>query len=142
METGKCRLITVRRKNGEVPGSRLAFSTSSTTNLSPEDQKALMRWPYVYRIPIFAADSVNKGIHVNEWSTCDFSKTDFRKEMLEGKYDNGAAARLGPTLEGGLYSVALDFDGWDAVVVYPQSQLFFGQILNPSQKIHLPTYQQ
>lgn len=117
----QCRLIAVRRKNGEVPSSRLAFTTSSTTNLSPEDQKALMRWPYVYRIPIFAADSVNKGIHVNEWSTCDFSKTDFRKEMLEGKYDNGAAARLGLTLEGGLYSVTLDFDGWDAVVAWFES---------------------
>ena len=88
---------------------------SNTTRLSPEDQDALMRWPYVYGIPIFPADSINKGIYVRSWPTKDFSKTDFRKEMLKGAYDNGAAARLGLTLDGKLYTVALDFDGEDAV---------------------------
>ena len=80
-----------------------------------------MRWPYIYGIPIFAADSINKHVYVNGWSTFDFSKTDFRKEMLLGRYDDGAAARLGPTLKGDLYTVALDFDGWDAVEAWFQT---------------------
>lgn len=92
--------------------------TTNTTRLTAEDQEALMKWPYVYSIPIFAADSINKRIGLNGWPTLDFNKVDFRKEMLEGKYDNGAAARLGPTLKGDLYSVALDFDGWDAVLAW------------------------
>lgn len=95
--------------------------TTSTTKLTPEDQAALMRWPYVHTIPIFPADTVNKIVSLKQWSTFDFSQTDFRKEMLEGKYDNGAAAKLGPTLIGDLYSVALDFDGWDAVVAWFES---------------------
>jgi P4 family phage/plasmid primase-like protien len=86
------------------------------TRLSPEDQEALMRWPYVYGIPIFPADSINKHISLTGWPTLDFTKVDFRGEMLKGMYDNGAAARTGRTLMAkGLYSTALDFDGWDAL---------------------------
>jgi hypothetical protein len=92
--------------------------TVMQTTLSPEDQEALMRWPYEYKIPIFPADTINKTVSVKQWSTTDFSKVDFRAEMLRGAYDNGAAARLGQTLEEGLYSIALDFDGWDAVVAW------------------------
>jgi hypothetical protein len=85
----------------------------TTTKLSKEDQKILMRWPYVYGIPIFEADSVNKEIHLSGWSTSDFRQ--------KGRYDKGAAARLGPTLKGDLYSVCLDFDGWEAVFAWFES---------------------
>lgn len=74
-----------------------------------------MRWPYVCKIAIFPADTVNKTVGLKQWPTIDFSKVDFRTEMKRGVYDNGAACRLGQTLEEGLYSIALDFDGWDAV---------------------------
>lgn len=86
-----------------------------TTKLTPEDQEALMRWPEVYRVPIFEADSTNKEIHYDNWQNQDFTKTDFRAKMLRGDYDNGFAARMGRTLDGDKYTVALDFDGPDAV---------------------------
>jgi putative DNA primase/helicase len=106
--------IVDERENVEAHGNRL----TATPKLSPEDQEALMKWPYAYGMPIFPADSINKRISLNGWPTFDFCKTDFRKEMLEGKYDDGAAARTGRTLKGDLYAVALDFDGWDAVVAW------------------------
>ena len=77
-----------------------------------------MRWPYKYGIPILPADTYNKEIHYDNWQNEDFSKTDFRKEMLDGKYDKGAAARTGPTLNEGVYAIALDFDNWDAVIAW------------------------
>jgi Bifunctional DNA primase/polymerase, N-terminal len=89
-----------------------------TTKLLPEDQEALMLWPEKRGIPIFPADSCNKGIHYNGWQEQDFSKVDFRKEMLDCKYDNGAAARTGKTLNEGIYAIALDFDHWDAVIAW------------------------
>lgn len=92
--------------------------TTGTTKLTPQDQDALMKWPQIHGLPLLPADSINKKINTNEWSTFDFSHTDFKKEMLEGKFDNGAAVRLGPTLKGDLYAVALDFDGWHAVVAW------------------------
>jgi hypothetical protein len=89
-----------------------------STRLSPEDQQMLMRWPEIYRIPIFPANPVAREIHYDGWKEQDFSKVDFRKEMLDGKYDNGAAARTGPTLSKDIYSIALDFDHWDAVIAW------------------------
>lgn len=88
------------------------------TKLSAEDQETLMRWPYEYKIPIFPADPYNKEIHYNGWQELDFNKVDFRKEMVDGKYDNGAAARTGQTLNEGVYSIALDFDHPDAVIAW------------------------
>ena len=43
-----------------------------TTRLSKEDQERLMIWPYVYRIPIFPADTINKEISLIGWNTKDF----------------------------------------------------------------------
>lgn len=88
------------------------------TKLTKEDQEALMRWPYIYGIPIFEADSINKEIHVKKWSTFDFNQINFKAEMLKGRYDNGAAVRLGSTLKGDLYATALDFDGLEAVLAW------------------------
>ena len=77
-----------------------------------------MIWPYAHRIPIIPADTANKTISLKQWPTMDFSNIDFKIEMLRGKYDEGAAIRLGPTLQEGVYSVALDFDGWEAVIAW------------------------
>jgi hypothetical protein len=93
----------------------------ATTRLSKKEQDALMRWPEIYKIPIFPADTVNKTVNFKGWPDKDFSKINFRKEMLKGAYDNGVAARLGLTLDGKLYAVALDFDGWDAVIAWFES---------------------
>lgn len=68
---------------------------ATTTVLSPEDQEMLMRWPFVHKIPIFEADSVNKAVNLMQWSTMDFRKTDFRAEMLKGVYDKGGAKTAG-----------------------------------------------
>ena len=77
-----------------------------------------MRWPYVYGIPILPADVVNKRPILNHWNTADLSKVNFKAEMLKGTYDKGQPARLGPTLQPGIYSIALDFDDWDAVIAW------------------------
>ena len=67
-------------------------------------------------IPIIPADTRNKKIWLNGWSTMDFTDYEFRSKLENGEYDNGIAVRLGKTLSSEFYSVALDFDGRDAVL--------------------------
>ena len=47
----------------------------------------------------------------------DFTNYDFKSKLEAGEYDNGIAIRTGRTITGknGAYSIAIDFDGWDAV---------------------------
>jgi P4 family phage/plasmid primase-like protien len=121
--TARLKVVTVRilhhvkskplaERNNGVAHGRL------TTYLSAEDQYALMLWPHAHRIPIIPADTANKTISLKQWPTMDFGNIDFKTEMFKGKYDKGAAIRLGPTLQEDVYSVALDFDGWDAVIAW------------------------
>jgi hypothetical protein len=90
--------------------------TVETTRLTTEQQAAILNWPENNDIPIFPADTRNKKIWLSSWQDIDFSKTDFRSRLANGEYDNGIAIRTGKTLSGKYYSVAFDFDGWDAVV--------------------------
>jgi hypothetical protein len=67
-------------------------------------------------IPIIPADTKNKRIWLNKWQELDFTDVDFRAKLANGDYDKGIAIRTGKTLSGKYYSIALDFDGWDAIV--------------------------
>lgn len=90
--------------------------TAITTKLTPKEQEAILNWPENRDIPIFPADTRNKEIKIYNWQNFDFTKTDFKAKLANGEYDNGIAIRMGKTLSGKYYSVAFDFDGWDAVV--------------------------
>ncbi|HZD35438.1 MAG TPA: hypothetical protein VE130_09560, partial [Nitrososphaeraceae archaeon] len=87
-----------------------------TTNLTAEQQTATLYWPEIANIPIIPADTRNKKIWLNGWSKVDFTGYDFRSKLENGDYDNGIAVRLGKTLSNEYFSVALDFDGMDAVL--------------------------
>lgn len=89
-----------------------------STSLTPEQQKAILDWPRVAGIGIFQADTRNKKISLMDWPKIDLSRIDYEAELACGKYDNGIAGRLGKTLSGQHYAIALDFDGWDAVVAW------------------------
>jgi hypothetical protein len=89
-----------------------------STTLTPEQQKAVLDWPRVVGIGIFQADTKNKKIYLKDWPTIDLSRIDYEAELASGKYDNGIAGRLGKTLTGEYYAIALDFDGWNAVVAW------------------------
>jgi len=88
------------------------------TKLSVEEQTAILYWPEIARIPIIPADTRNKRIWLNGWSTVDFANYDFRSKLGNGDYDNGIAVRLGKTLANEYFSVALDFDGMDSVLAW------------------------
>jgi bifunctional DNA primase/polymerase-like protein len=90
--------------------------TAITTRLTPKQQEAILNWPENRDIPIFPADTRNKEIKIYNWQNFDFTQTDFKAKLANGEYDNGIAIRMGKTLSGKYYSVAFDFDGWDAVV--------------------------
>ena len=51
------------------------------------------------------------------WQKMDFTNYDFKSKLEAGEYDNGIAIRTGRTITGknAAYSIAIDFDGWDAV---------------------------
>ena len=85
-----------------------------TSRLSKEQQDDILYWPQIADIGIFAADTVNKKIHLDGWSEKDFSSVDFKAELESGKYDNGIAIRTGKTISGKYYLIAIDFDGIDA----------------------------
>ena len=89
-----------------------------TSRLSKEQQDDILYWPQIADIGIFAADTVNKKIHLNGWSEKDFSSVDFKGELDSGKYDNGIAIRSGRTISGKYYLIAIDFDGPDAVLAW------------------------
>jgi hypothetical protein len=88
----------------------------ATTRLTQEEQEAILYWPEIADIPIIPADTKNKKIWLDKWQEIDFTNVDFRAKLANGDYDNGIAIRTGKTLSGKYYSIALDFDGWDAVV--------------------------
>jgi hypothetical protein len=88
------------------------------TILTIEQQRAVLEWPRGVGIGIFQADTKNKLISLMDWPKVDLNKIDYETELASGKYDNGIAGRLGKTLSGDHYAIALDFDGWDAVVAW------------------------
>ena len=85
--------------------------------MSPEEQADALAWPEIRDIPIFPADSRNKRIFMYGWQKMDFTNYDFRSKLEAGEYDNGIAIRTGRTITGknAAYSIAIDFDGWDAL---------------------------
>jgi hypothetical protein len=93
------------------------------TNLTPEEQAAILCWPHIRRIGFIEADSRNKTIGVKNWQKIDLDNIDYEANLQAGRYDNGIAIRLGKTLTNGrnndddkpLYTFALDFDGENAV---------------------------
>ena len=87
----------------------------ASTNLTADEQEALLYWPEIADIPIIPADTRKKKIWLSKWQEIDFTNVDFRAKLADGDYDKGVAIRTGKTLSGKHYSIALDFDGWDAV---------------------------
>jgi hypothetical protein len=86
-------------------------TTVAKTNLTPEQQSAILYWAKTAKIPIISCDSKTKGVHYKDWPHIDFSQVDFNARLAAGEYDNGIAIVLGKTLSGQYYSFALDFDG-------------------------------
>jgi hypothetical protein len=64
--------------------------------------------------------------------------TDFVANLNAGNYDNGIALRLGQTLQPGVYSFALDFDGLDAVMEFFDS---WDNVLSLSKKTRVEWHQ-
>ena len=89
-----------------------------TSRLSEEQKRAILYWPEIADVGIFAADTKNKEIHRKGWSEIDFSSVDFNGELNSGQYDNGIAIRTGRTISGKHYLIAIDFDGGDAVLAW------------------------
>ena len=87
----------------------------ASTNLTADEQEAVLYWPEIADIPIIPADTRKKKIWLSKWQEIDFTSVDFRAKLANGDYDKGMAIRTGKTLSGKHYSIALDFDGWDAV---------------------------
>jgi hypothetical protein len=98
-----------------------------TTNLTAEEQSAILYWPRIAHIGIIPADTRTKTVAVNEWPKLDLDNVDYETQLQDGLYDNGIAIRLGKTLvngsggsatENSFYSIALDFDGEDALLAW------------------------
>ena len=87
------------------------------TKLTQEQQSYVLYWPTIAKIPIIPCDSRNKSFSY-PWKDVDFTSEDWNRNLAAGLYDNGIALRLGPTLQPGVYSFALDFDGIDAVMEF------------------------
>lgn len=87
----------------------------ASTNLTADAQEAVLYWPEIADIPIIPADTRKKKIWLSKWQEIDFTNVNFRAKLANGDYDKGLAIRTGKTLSGKHYSIALDFDGWDAV---------------------------
>jgi hypothetical protein len=107
------------------------------TILTPEEQAAILYWPYTAYIGIIQADSKNKIVGVNNWPNLELNNEDFRANLEAGLYDNGIAIRLGKCLNGNgnyqkpLYTIALDFDGWATVEKFYEN---WDHVLNTSKK--------
>jgi len=92
-----------------------------TTKLTPEQQKAVLAWPYTHGIPLLQCDSRGKKVWTQGWQKLDLNNVDWQAKLVEGCYDNGIAIRLGRCLSNGkqeLCSFALDFDDWDAMIAW------------------------
>jgi hypothetical protein len=108
------------------------------TKLTSEQQSAVLYWPMTAKIPIIPCDSKAKDFNSSWKNGIDFSKVDWNEKLAAGEYDNGIALKLGETLQSGLYSFALDFDGIDAVME------FFGSwdnVLSLSKKTRIEWHQ-
>src|SRR5215469_8101266 len=89
-----------------------------TTELTPEQQEAVLAWSYTHGIPFLECDSKGKKVWTQGWQKQDLNNVDWKAKLQQGCYDNGIAIRLGRCLSNGkpqLYSFALDFDGLAAV---------------------------
>ncbi|MFL6422388.1 MAG: hypothetical protein ACJ71R_02210 [Nitrososphaeraceae archaeon] len=102
----------------------MAEKVAPITRLTPEQQSAVLYWPMIAKIPIIPCDSRVKGFNFPNWPNADLTTEDWNTNVAAGLYDNGIALRLGQSLQPGLYSFALDFDGEDAVLE------FFGVIVS------------
>jgi hypothetical protein len=89
-----------------------------TSILSKAQKSAVLHWPNIASIGIFAADTKNKKIHFDGWPKINFRNVDFTAELNNGKYDRGIAVRTGKTISGKYYLIAIDFDGIDAVLAW------------------------
>jgi len=87
----------------------------SLTRLAEEEQQAILYWTETIGVPVFPADTRNKGLYIKGWSEINFASIDYKTNLANGLYDNGIAIRTGRTLKG-FYLIVLDFDGWNAVI--------------------------
>ena len=114
-------------------------AAAATTRLTPEQQSAVLYWPTIAKIPIIPCQTYpKKEVHEKDWPNIDFTHVDFRAKLAAGEYDNGIALVLGKTLSGMHYPLALDFDGWDAVLEWFGS---WEQVLSSSQKTRIEWHQ-
>ncbi len=83
--------------------------------------ESVLYWPRIAHIGLIGCDSKAKQVYVKKWPELDLNSIDYESNLKTGLYKDGIAVRLGPCLSNGskqLYSFALDFDGWDAVVAW------------------------
>ena len=72
---------------------------TTTTNLTLEEQVAILYWPEIADVPIIdKVNSKTKQVWNKGWPSIDFSKVDFREKLANGDYDNGVAIPTGRTL--------------------------------------------
>ncbi len=113
------------------------------TKLTPEEQDAVLYWPCRSHIPIIPCESKSKKVHLIDWQKLNLDAIDYSKNLNDGIYDNGIAARLGPTLpvsndgNGGitrLYSAAIDFDKEEGVKAWFGS---WGHVIEASKRTRI-----
>ena len=68
------------------------------TRLTPEQQAAVMYWPFIAKIPIIPCNSKIKQVTFKDWQILNLDKVDYKNNLESGLYDNGIAVRLGQTL--------------------------------------------
>ena len=56
----------------------------SLTRLSEEEQQAILYWTETIGVPVFPADTRNKGLYVNGWSEINFASIDYKTNLANG----------------------------------------------------------
>src|SRR5690349_15044434 len=77
----------------------------------------LRYWPYIAKLGLVRIDSKNRkfNLETDEQRKQDVNTIDHEARIQSGCYDSGAAVRLGWTIGGQYYAIAIDLDGWHAV---------------------------
>ena len=130
--------MDISTNTAETKEGTTIAAAKAETKLTPEQQAAVRDWFYEKQMPIIPCYSRTKRVDIKDWPNIDFSQVDFDAKLAAGEYDNGIALVLGKTLSGMHYPLALDFDGWDAVLEWFGS---WEQVLSSSQKTRIEWHQ-
>jgi len=52
------------------------------TRLSEEEQQAILYWTETIGVPVFPADTRNKGLYIKGWSEINFASIDYKANLF------------------------------------------------------------